>query len=153
MNRSAIAGILCLLTLFYAACASHDRKPGISMQKDIVIDVRDAAWDFSGLAKVYLYTETVNSQDEKDAVNEFMTLLSPRGVECILDTGESITYDNPNLQVKAHRKLMSLLTSIYLLKPGIKGNEEIIAVISADTPFKAAAEAIKYIDGVRPAPK
>jgi len=123
------------------------------MQKDIVIDVRDAAWDFSGLAKVYLYTETVNSQDEKDAVNELTALLSPRGVECIIDTGESITYDNPGLQIKAHRKLMSLLTSIYLLKPGIKGNEEIIAVISADTPFKAAAEAIKYIDGVRPAPK
>ena len=36
------------------------------------------------------------------------------------------------------------------LRYGVKGNEEIIAVISADSPAKAAAETVKYIEGVRP---
>lgn len=133
-----------------AACASQ--KTGLSSgQKDIVIETRDPNWDFSTLRKVYLYTETVNSSEERDAIAEMVKLLTPRGVECIVDTGESMTYDNPSMQIRAHRKLMSLLTSIYLLKPGIKGNEEIIAVISSDNPLKAAAEAIKYIEGARPA--
>lgn len=142
--------IVGVLAAGVAACASQ--KTGFSSgQKDIVVETRDPNWDFSTLRKVYLYTETVNSSEERDAIAEMVNLLTPRGVECIIDTGESMTYDNPSIQIRAHRKLMSLLTSIYLLKPGIKGNEEIIAVISSDNPLKAAAEAIKYIEGARPA--
>ncbi len=142
--------IACAVMALTVSCATPQKGPGISTQKDITIDMRDVNWDFSGLAKIYLYTETVNSQDEKDALTELIALLGPRGIECIVDTGESITYDNPNLQIRAHRKLMSVLTSIYLLKPGVKGNEEVIAIISVDSPSKAAAEVVKYIDGVRP---
>lgn len=142
--------IACAVTALAVSCATPQKGPGISTQKDITYDIRDVAWDLSGLAKIYFYTETSNSPDEKEAIAELMTLLSGRGVECILDTGESITYDDPSLQIKAHRKLMSLLTSIYLMKPGVKGNEEVIAVISADSPAKAAAETLKYIDGFRP---
>ncbi|HSA32293.1 MAG TPA: hypothetical protein P5077_01060 [bacterium] len=145
-----VLAIVGVLAAGVAACASQ--KTGFSSgQKDIVVETRDPNWDFSTLRKVYLYTETVNSSEERDAIAEMVKLLTPRGIECIVDTGESMTYDNPSIQIRAHRKLMSLLTSIYLLKPGIKGNEEIIAVISSDNPLKAAAEAIKYIEGARPA--
>ena len=150
MNRSLITVCCAMAAIFCISCATPQKGPGISTQKDITIDIRDANWDFTGLVKIYLYTETVNSQEEKDALTELVALLEPRGIQCIIDTGESITYDNPNLQIRSHRKLLSLLTSIYLLKPGVKGNEEIIAIISADAPSKAAAEVVKYIDGVRP---
>jgi len=149
MNRIIVV-IACAVMALAVSCATQQKGPGISTQKDITIDIRDPNWDFTGLAKIYFYTETVNSPDEKEAINELVALLSPRSIQCIVDTGESITYDNPNIQIRTHRKLMSLLTSVYLLKPGIKGNEDIIAVISADSPAKAAAETVKYIDGVRP---
>jgi len=131
------------------ACASSPKVGFTPGEKDVQVDIRDKTWNFSNLGKVYLYTETVNSQEEKDAIAEMVRLLSDRGAECIVDTGESIVYENSTLQVRAHRRLLSLLTSIYLLKPGIKGNEEIIAVISADNPLKAASEAVRYIEMMR----
>ena len=150
MKNFVFIAIACVLAALAVSCATPQKGPGISTQKDITYDIRDVNWDFSGMTRIYFYTETVNSPDEKEAIAELMGLLSSRGIECILDTGESITYDGPSLQIKAHRKLMSVLTSIYLMKPGVKGNEEVIAVISADSPVKAAGETLKYIDGYRP---
>jgi len=139
-----IAFVVALLS-----CASSQKTGFTPGEKDIQVEIRDKSWDFKNLGRVYLYTETVNSQEEKDAIAEMVRLLTARGAECIVDTGESIVYENSSLQVKAHRKMLSLLTSVYLMKPGIKGNEEIIAVISADNPLKAAAEAARYIDVMR----
>jgi len=149
MRKGWVTVLCAAIAVMSVACASSQKTGFTPGEKDIQVDIRDATWNFGGLGTVYLYTDTVNSQEEKDAVAEMVTLLSARGARCVVDTGESIVYENSTLQVRTHRKLMSLLTSIYLLKPGIKGNEEIIVVISADNPLKAAAETARYIDVMR----
>ncbi len=136
-------------TLVFCSCASSAKTGFTPGEKDIQVEIRDKSWEFKNLGKVYLYTETVNSNEEKEAIAEMVRLLTARGAECIVDTGESIVYENSSLQIKAHRKMLSLLTSIYLMKPGIKGNEDVIVIVSADNPLKAAAEATRYIDVMR----
>lgn len=140
-----------MFLLFYAvSCGTGDKKKDPVMKgarADSSIKIVDTNFKFENIKKVYLYTE-VDNEDNNGALIGIAAKLQEKGVEAIIDRGESMKYENDDLRIKAYKNLMSVYFQVSLLKPGkVRGNEEVVATIKADSVPKLVEKVLDLIFG------
>ncbi len=141
---------LMFVLLFSVSCGTAEKKKDPVMKgarADSKIKIVDQNFKFENIKKVYLYSE-VENEDNDGALIGIAAKLQEKGVEVIIDKGEAMRYENDDLRIKAYKTLMSVYFQVALLKPGnVKGNEEIIATVKADSVPKLVEKVIELIYG------
>jgi len=144
---------LCTITifvflLFSASCGSTEKKKGVTIKgarADSGITVKDENFKFEGIKKVILYNE-VDDEDSNAILLGIAAALQSKGIESVIDTGESMTYDGESFRVRTYKNLMSVYFNLVILKPGgKKGNEKTVADIKADSILKLIEITVDFI--------
>jgi hypothetical protein len=138
--------VVCLL--FSAGCGSTAKKKDVTIKgarADSGITVKDEGFKFEGIKKVILYNE-IDDEDSNAILFGIAAALQSKGIEAVIDTGESMTYDGESFRVRTYKNLMSVYFNLVVLKSGgKKGNEEIIADIKADSIPKLVEITVGFI--------
>jgi len=144
---------LCTITifvflLFSASCGSTEKKKDPTIKgarADSGITVKDENFKFEGIKKVILYNE-IDDEESNAILYGISGAFQQKGIEAVIDTGESMTYDGESFRVRTYKNLMSVYFNLVILKPGgKKGNEEIIADIKADSIPKIVEITVDFI--------
>jgi hypothetical protein len=138
------------LLFFTISCGTGDKKKDPVMKgarADSSVKIIDPDFKFENIKKVYLYNE-VEDDDSNGTLIGIAAKLQEKGVEVIIDHGESMKYENDDLRIKTFKNLMSVYFHVALLKPGnVKGNEETIATVKADSVPKLVDKVLELIYG------
>lgn len=143
-----ICGILFVIVFTVTSCGSADKKKDLSIKSartDSGITVKDSSFKFNGIKRIILYNE-IEDEDSKAILSGIAEALKQKGIDAIIDIGESMEYKEENLRVKTYKTLMTVYYNVKILKPGgQKGNEEIIADIKADSIPKIIENTVNFI--------
>lgn len=134
--KSICTIIITICLVFSASCGSTDKKKGLEVKgalADSGIAVKDENFKFEGMKKVILYNE-IDDEESNAIIYGISAAFQQKGIEAVIDTGASMTYDGESFRIRTYRNLMSVYFNLLILKPGAKkGNEPVIADIKADS--------------------
>jgi len=149
VSMKSICTVIILISLvFLISCGSTEKKKGLEVKgarADSGITVKDENFKFEGIKKVILYNEV--DDDESNAIIYGISgAFQTKGIEAVIDTGESMTYDGESFRIRTYKNLMSVYFNLLILKPGAKkGNEPVIADIKADSIPKLVEITVDFI--------
>ncbi len=148
MKKGILVLIFLFLSLTILSCeTSKPKKVEFSDLKDVSVKILDKSFDFSKIKLIIIYSKQEN-EDELATLSDLNDLLTKNNYSVIMDTGDDIDYGKEQLRMRTSHKLMSIMHYIYFLKGGTsqpKGNEDIIAIVKADSAEKAAQTALKLL--------
>lgn len=134
--KSICTIIVTICLVFSTSCGSSEKKKGLEVKgarADSGITVKDENFKFEGIKKVILYNE-VDDEESNAILYGISGAFQAKGIEAVIDTGESMTYDGESFRIRTYKNLMSVYLNLLILKPGEKkGNEPVIADIKADS--------------------
>lgn len=141
---------LVAVSMFFTCCGTAEPKkdPVIkTARSDSGLTVKDPSFKFENIKKVILYNE-VEDADSSAILEGLAAKFQQKGVETLIDKGESTEYKDEQLRIRTYKDLMGVYFQLYILKPGgQKTNEEIIAEIKADTIEKLIINTIAFVYG------
>lgn len=109
------------------------------------IQIKNADFDFSDVATIYIYSQEENESELK-SLDHISKKLQEKGFNVVIDRGQTLDYTDDDLRIRAYHKLMSIMYHVYIVKPEqAKGNEDVIAVIKADSAPKLARITANFI--------
>lgn len=140
--------LIVFLMIFAVSCGSTQKKeePAYrSARSDSSVKIISPDFKFENIKKIYLYNE-VESEDNKAILLGLAAKLKGKGIEAVIDNGETMKYENDDLRIKTFNTLMSVYYNVAILKPGEpKGNEEKIATIKGDSILRVVDKTIEFI--------
>lgn len=140
--------LVIFLMVFTISCGSAQKKkdPAFKVARsDSSVKVISSDFKFEDIKKVYLYNE-VENDDNKAILLGIAAKLKEKGIEAIIDSGETMKYENDDLRIKTFNTLMSVYYNVAILKPGgQKGNEEKVATIKGDSILKVVDKTIEFM--------
>lgn len=140
--------LIIFLMIFTISCGSAQKKEDPeyrSARSDSSVNVISSDFKFENIKKVYLYNE-VEGEDNKAILLGLAAKLKGKGIEAVIDSGETMKYENDDLRIKTFNTLMSVYYNVAILKPGgQKGNEEKIATIKGDSILRVVDKTIEFI--------
>ncbi len=109
------------------------------------IQIKNSDFNFSDVSTIYIYSQEENESELK-SIEHISKELKEKGFNVVIDRGQTLDYTNDDLRIRAYHKLMSIMYHVYIVKPEqAKGNEDIIAVIKADSASKLARITANFI--------
>lgn len=140
--------LIVFLMIFAVSCGSAQKKeePAYrSARSDSSVKIISPDFKFENIKKIYLYNE-VENEDNKAILLGIAAKLKEKGIEAVIDSGETMKYENDDLRVKTFNTLMSVYYNVAILKPrGQKGNEEKVATIKGDSILRVVDKTIEFI--------
>jgi hypothetical protein len=130
--------IFSFLLLLLAGCGSVEQTKIKSAVQSEYITVLDNEFTFKAGGNVYIYTKT-DGEEELSMAKMIANAVKQLGFHPIIDTGQSMVYENESFRVFIEKKMLSVMFFASILQPnGPKSNEARIANIKAETLEKTA---------------
>ncbi len=148
MNRFVLPTVGVLLLLIGCASVESEQTTLKSAVQSEYITVVDKTFTLRRGGNVYIFTKT-DSDDELALARAIAGKLKPLGFNPIIDTGQSMEYENESFRVFIKKEMLSVMNFAFILKPGgPKGNEEHIADVKAETPKKTVEALIQFVSNI-----
>ncbi|MCK5809186.1 hypothetical protein KAH37_09400 [bacterium] len=137
--------LLVVLFLMVFGCGSVEQTEIKSAVKSEYITVVDDQFRFLPKGNVYIYTKA-DSEDELEMAKMIAAAVGKAGFHAIIDTGQSMDYENESFRVFIEKKMLSVMYFASILHPnGPKSNEARIANVKAETLQKTADALVEFV--------